>query len=603
MQGRELAEPCRVSVAHVSSTLGKLQRDGKHSSLVCFLRSFDLIVMDEAGQALPENVAHVLALLRRDGALLLMGDPRQLPAFAFRAWRVVPSMRLAMGVLPAKLLEVQHRQSACLGALTSHLFYEGKVRSSEDRIKEAPPRELLVVRWRADAQVPAEPYPARPEAHLVAALERALNADQRRAERRVLSFYRAQAQSLRELQVATPCTVDSVQGCEYESVALSCGRWSGEGFTGDRRRLCVAMSRARRGLVVLLAAGVCEKHNWWQRFVQLASRLGVLLDVELTAPDDVQRVAEAVETRLATMHFAGLDAEARVAKLRACFEEDGVQKQFDTYQLSRVGKLNAATSVPESDDEIDEEAQDEEEQHLGDESPQLADDCVPDDVDEERELLAPCSSFPLFSLAKLDVLCAHEDDHGKYAMLTVKRLTLLHHVWEQDEAPSEDVALEERVFGSLRVFARVLWDALTAYYAPPECDGQRPDRLVYEPASKEVEREFLEARLGPQGADTTLNELMRSEGAVEEWLHCLCGGRRRDRLLAQGDEQSPFFFFFFYTGLEHLKEDNGKQFVRRVPPRRRSFVPVALPLPSWGGGGVASRDGSSGCEAARCAPA
>jgi hypothetical protein len=258
-----------------------------------------------------------------------------------------------------------------------------------------------------------------------------------------------------------------------------------------------------------------------------------------------------------------------------------VQEYFDAYQLRLVGQLNAATAMPDSDDEIDEVAQDEEEQHVGNEWPQLADDCLPDDVDDERERLAPCTVFPLFSVRPLEVLRARDDQHNRYALLTVKRLALLYHVWEREEKPSEDVPLEERVFGALSVFARVLWDALTAYYAPPEGGGQLQKRVVYEPADADEAHQFLNARVGPEGAATTLKDLMQSESAVEKWLHCLCGGRRRDRLLAQGDEQSPFFFF--YGGLDRLEENNGSQFVRRAPRCLPSPSPAALPLPFWEG--------------------
>mmetsp|Transcript_64205 Transcript_64205/g.106350 ORF Transcript_64205/g.106350 Transcript_64205/m.106350 type:complete len:125 (-) Transcript_64205:51-425(-) len=101
----------------------------------------------------------------------------------------------------------------------------------------------------------------------------------------VVCLYRPQADACAaELAAASPChgveaaTVDAFQGGEREIIILSCGRstpaTAGDFFANCPRRLNVALSRARRHLVVLGSETFLRHHVHLSRLFEVACNYG-----------------------------------------------------------------------------------------------------------------------------------------------------------------------------------------------------------------------------------------------------------------------------------------------------------------------------------------
>lgn len=274
-------------------------------------RRFDLAIVDEAAQT-TEPLCWIAA--NRADRLVLGGDHRQLPPTvvsveAARAGFGVSLMERLMepggiagedGGPPARRLEVQYRMHREIMAFPSTEFYEGGL-SAHDSVADRLLRDLPGVRDTertgapllfldtAGAECGEERDPDGAsrhnpgEADIVARKTRELVADGLAPEDiAVVTPYSAQARSLRErladlipgLEVDS---VDAFQGREKEAVVISLTRSNPEGeigFLGDVRRMNVALTRARRRLVVVGDSATVASHPFYRRLVEDFERRG-----------------------------------------------------------------------------------------------------------------------------------------------------------------------------------------------------------------------------------------------------------------------------------------------------------------------------------------
>ena len=257
-------------------------------------RRFGLAVIDEATQAL--EPASYLALLRAERAVLA-GDHLQLPptvlspAAAAGGLAVSLFERLAEGAGPARavLLE-QHRMNARIMAFPSEALYGGRLRAHpavEGWAIDAHPLEMVDTAGRGLEEQTPEGSESREnpgEAELaVAEVGRILELGVLPGEIAVISPYEAQVQTLRQRlaeQVERGLEVDTVdgfQGREKDAVVVSLVRSneSGEvGFLSDVRRMNVAMTRARKKLVVIGDGATISRHAFYDAFLRHAERSG-----------------------------------------------------------------------------------------------------------------------------------------------------------------------------------------------------------------------------------------------------------------------------------------------------------------------------------------
>lgn len=275
---------------------------------------FDLVVIDEATQA-PDPLA--LVALGRAPRAVLAGDPRQLPPTvidpeAERAGLGVTLFERLAEAHPeaVRMLEVQHRMHATLMEFPSTSMYGGRLRAAEavrgHRLEDlgvaaddTRPGPLVFVdtagRGWEEERVGDDPSTRNPgQAERVAG-------EVRRIARRgldprdlaVITPYEAQARLLREqlrdlvqagLEIGT---VDGFQGREKEAVVVDLVRSNPDGaigFLADVRRMNVALTRARRFLLVVGDSATLGGSSWYSAFLEAAERTGTWLSAWTSDP-------------------------------------------------------------------------------------------------------------------------------------------------------------------------------------------------------------------------------------------------------------------------------------------------------------------------------
>jgi len=249
-----------------------------------------LVLVDEVTQ-LTEPA--VFSAFTRAGAqqALLVGDPRQLPprVLSTSLQRSLLERLWEDGPASARMeLATQYRCHPVIAELGGSLFYGGWLRSgvsAQDRDSGlgpgAPP--LAVVISEGSEIRAGQSYRHDAEARLCAAwLRRATSCGRLRSEDfGVICLYRPQAEACAQAAAAAGvkcecATVDAFQGGEREAMALCCGRSSSthDSFSGCPRRLNVALSRARRHLVIFGSEAFLSGHQIFRHVLAAARAHG-----------------------------------------------------------------------------------------------------------------------------------------------------------------------------------------------------------------------------------------------------------------------------------------------------------------------------------------
>jgi superfamily I DNA and/or RNA helicase len=264
-------------------------------------REFGTVVIDEAGQALePASWIPVL----KAGRLILAGDHCQLPP-------TVKSPAAAQGGLGATLLErnillnpsavvqleEQYRMNRLIMGYSSRIFYDDRLIAhpsvSDHRLfEEDRPLSFIDTAGcgyeenRVDAGLnnPEEAaFLLRHAGELVTALESRYSAGNF-PTMAIISPYRLQVQLLQDLMPHSPAlrryahkitvnTIDSFQGQERDIVYIGLTRSNSDsriGFLSEIRRMNVAMTRARRKLVVIGDSATLAQTPFYAGFIEYA---------------------------------------------------------------------------------------------------------------------------------------------------------------------------------------------------------------------------------------------------------------------------------------------------------------------------------------------
>ncbi|MFB6263272.1 MAG: IGHMBP2 family helicase [Bradymonadaceae bacterium] len=273
---------------------------------------FDVLVVDEATQATEPSCLIPLTLADR---AVLVGDHRQLPPTVLSEEAAEQGLRTSMferladreyGDDIRTMLDVQYRMHESIAGFSSEEFYEGRLRADES-VRHHTLAGLEVDFGAIDPEI--EPYvdPDEPlvfidtagidasehspegsssranrrEAQIVASIaEEALEAGVDPADIGVISPYWDQVDRLRALiepEDLEVKTVDGFQGREKELIAVSLVRSNdrgGVGFLRDVRRFNVALTRARRKVIVVGDSSTLSSEEVYRRFAEYAERVG-----------------------------------------------------------------------------------------------------------------------------------------------------------------------------------------------------------------------------------------------------------------------------------------------------------------------------------------
>ncbi|WP_010588371.1 AAA domain-containing protein [Schlesneria paludicola] len=264
-------------------------------------RQFDLVVIDEAAQS-TEPPCWIPLL--RSKRLVLAGDHCQLPPTIIshdarrEGFQVSMMERLVSrwGDLIARRLDTQYRMHDRIMQFSSDEFYDSSLISANSvrahRLADLPhvtDGELTQSSIRffdtagsdcvEQAEVEGESRTNPGEAEFVVIkVNELLAAGVRPTEIAVITPYSAQARLLRTLIAEAGVeidTVDGFQGREKEAVVISLVRSNAKGelgFLTDTRRMNVALTRARRHLMVFGDSATLANHEFYLRMLNYFER-------------------------------------------------------------------------------------------------------------------------------------------------------------------------------------------------------------------------------------------------------------------------------------------------------------------------------------------
>ncbi|HZX94297.1 MAG TPA: AAA domain-containing protein [Myxococcales bacterium] len=252
-------------------------------------RAFQLAVIDEATQAV--EPAAYLALLRAERAVLA-GDHMQLPPTVLAQDAQELSLSLFERLQRAQpeamvTLAEQHRMNERIMRYPSDALYQGKLRAHPavaDHAIDSMPLQLIDTAGRGFEESLPEDSDSKlneGEAELAAVQVRKLLAMLPAQDIAVISPYEAQVQKLRQLLADAGeleiDTVDGFQGREKEAVVVSLVRSNDQGelgFVADIRRINVALTRARKKLIVIGDGATVARHPFFAGLIRYAESIG-----------------------------------------------------------------------------------------------------------------------------------------------------------------------------------------------------------------------------------------------------------------------------------------------------------------------------------------
>ncbi len=290
---KQVLETCPVMVGTLTSATDPLLKG----------KIFDLLVMDEASQAI-EPGAWIPII--RSQKVIFAGDHFQLPPTvrSKRAEEGGLGLTLFERLYPLAgeerktLLKIQYRMHEKIMNFSSKEFYDGQLVADAsvkshtladlEHVEKAPettePFLYLDTAGRGfeEALEPGSEsrYNAEEAELLLSHLKKLLALGVKPGEIAVISPYSAQVRLLTSRMPDPAIEVDSVdgfQGREKELVMLSLVRSNMEGelgFLADTRRMNVAMTRAKRKLVVIGDSATLSKIPFYERFIKYAESAG-----------------------------------------------------------------------------------------------------------------------------------------------------------------------------------------------------------------------------------------------------------------------------------------------------------------------------------------
>ena len=313
-EAKRVADEVRYTIAQaapvvVASCIGahQLLKDGMGIGL-----RFPLVVLDEASQTTEPALICALAAAKAE-QIVMVGDTKQLPPTVASGTTdlrstlgVSPMARLENGGVDERTLKTQYRCPPSLLEFPSKYFYGGKVKCSPGAKnrdgselpagfpwpgKNNKTMPLAFVHLGGDLETTHD-FGGRsntPEAELVCRIVMDLlsGGDVEAHNIAIISPYSRQVDKIRgelsgrNIRNVRVGTVDSFQGQEKDIVIIS-GTRSNDvgdvGFLRDPRRLNVALTRAKRGLIIVGDQKTLRNSRHWAALLDSCLQRGCMMD-------------------------------------------------------------------------------------------------------------------------------------------------------------------------------------------------------------------------------------------------------------------------------------------------------------------------------------
>ncbi|XP_066405435.1 5'-3' DNA helicase ZGRF1 [Molothrus aeneus] len=251
---------------------------------------FPVVVLDECSQM--TEPASLLPIARfQCEKLILVGDPKQLPP-TIQGSESVHEQGLEqtlfdrlclMGHEPI-VLRTQYRCHPALSAIANELFYSGHLIDGISQGDRAPLLEwlptLCFYSVHGMEQIERDnSFYNMAEAHFTVKLIQSLIASGiEGADIGVITLYKSQMYKIQnllsgvhseafEVKPVQVSTVDAFQGAEREIIVLSCVRTRHLGFIDSERRMNVALTRAKRHLLIVGSLPCLSRNRLWGRVI------------------------------------------------------------------------------------------------------------------------------------------------------------------------------------------------------------------------------------------------------------------------------------------------------------------------------------------------
>lgn len=294
---------------HVKTAIKHFQSDQLSTRLhecfligiTCMATNFEVLegitcpitILDECSQ-MTEPTSLLPMVKFQSTYALLVGDPKQLaPTLSYT---LDPKLKMSFGLertmferlatcsIPTILLGTQYRCHPQISNLSNVLFYDSKLKNGIDGTKRKPLIEglgpLAFVRMESQESKTNNSYKNDTEIALVVDIVQRLLGGRGTIQSDqigVISLYKYQSdlisRALSDNGMASvqSATVDSFQGSEKDIIILSTVRSQASSFLEDPRRINVALTRAKRHLILLGCMSMANSSKLWRKILEMTS--------------------------------------------------------------------------------------------------------------------------------------------------------------------------------------------------------------------------------------------------------------------------------------------------------------------------------------------
>ncbi|XP_048797626.1 protein ZGRF1 isoform X3 [Lagopus muta] len=251
---------------------------------------FPVVVLDECSQMTEPTSLLPIARFQCE-KLVLVGDPKQLPptiqgseSIHDKGLEQTLFDRLCLMGHKTILLRTQYRCHPAISAIANELFYEGNLIDGISEKERSPLLDWLPTLCFYSVsgleQIESDnSFYNTAEVHFIVKLIQSLIASGIHGSAvGVITFYKSQMYKIQNLlrsihseafpvKAVQVSTVDAFQGAEKEIVVLSCVRTRQTGFTDSEKRMNVALTRAKRHLLIVGNLACLSKNRLYERVI------------------------------------------------------------------------------------------------------------------------------------------------------------------------------------------------------------------------------------------------------------------------------------------------------------------------------------------------